>query len=228
MATPDSALAVTVLFAAATELPADACRELGRRLTEHLVVLAQNHRHDLHPLAHGDARFIGALRSVAEVVGHPPSTTEYVDEYDRRRALGDAGLPSISAILKHFDGWIYALAGAGLAPEVPPKGIQRRRQYKRRVVHRYSEHRLAEALQACARDIGRIPMVRDYCVWREDLLSGRPGKRPAMSDIPHYRTLYERFGSWSAALDAAGLDGRRQRRTETDRYSPLDRDEETE
>lgn len=214
-------LPVDAVFAAATQLPLDRARELARRVTEWVVVQTQNHHHDLHPLAAGDARFVGALRAVAEVVGHPPTTQDYAAEYERRRELGDTGLPSASAISKHFDGWPYALAAAGLAPDVAPSGIQRRRNYQRKVVHRYSAERVSECLRACAHDLGRTPMVRDYAVWREELVAGRPGRRPTATDVPHHRTVYERFGSWSAALEAAGFDGRRSARTETQTYSTV-------
>src|SRR3954452_23569228 len=95
---PGPSPAVRALFAGGTELPLDECRDLVARLHEHLVLADHNHRWDLHPLAHGDARFIGALRSVAEVVGHAPSTPEFVSEYDRRVAVGDTGLPSVASI----------------------------------------------------------------------------------------------------------------------------------
>lgn len=212
-------LVLRSLFAAATELPMELCRELARRVTEFVVIQAQNHAHDLQSLSHGDARFIGAIRSVAEVVGHPPSTSEYVAEHKRRSALGDTGLPSIATILRHFDGWPYALAAAGYLPAVAPSGIQRRRNYGRKVVHRYSRERLAECLRACARDIGRTPMVRDYAVWREELLAGKPGRRRGPTDIPHHRTYYERFRSWDAALLAAALPVGRPARTQTTAYS---------
>ena len=217
----DSDLPIRALFAAAVELPPEACRELARRLTDHLVVQAQNHHYELHPLAARDARFIGALRSVAEITGTAPNTTEYEAERERRRSLGDTGLPSASSIVKHYAGWPYALAAAGLAPDVPPSAIKRRRNYRRKIIHRYSEERLVECLQACARVFQRVPMVRDYSSWREDLLAGRPGSRPAAGDIPHHRTYYERYGSWAQALDAAGLDPRLGARTETRSYSAL-------
>lgn len=119
--------AIAVLFAGAMQLPLGSCRELARRLTERVVVECQNQSHDLHPTTARDARFVRALRFVAEVVDHPPSTTEYTAEYERRRALEGARIPSTSAVLKHFSGWPYALAAAGLAPDVAPTGIQRRR-----------------------------------------------------------------------------------------------------
>jgi Homing endonuclease associated repeat len=115
--TAADSLAVRALFGGAKELPLDACAELARRLNEWVVVQTQNHEHDLAPVAAHDGRYVGAIRAVAAVVEGPPSTVEYRREYERRRRLGDDGLPSLSAVLKHFDGWPYALAAAGLARE---------------------------------------------------------------------------------------------------------------
>lgn len=64
-------------------------------------------------------------------------------------------------------------------------------------------------------------MVRDQVVWREELLSGRPGRRAGIIDIPHYRTYQGHYGSWGAALEAAGLDACESTRTQMLRYSPL-------
>jgi len=221
---PSSDLAVAAIFAAATNLPLDGAQELARRITEWVVVQIQNHHHDLHPLAAVDARFIGGLRAVTEVVGHPPTSQEYLAEYERRRGLGDSGLPSVSAVSKHFDGWPYALAAAGLTSDVAPTGIQRRRARTQKIVHRYTEARLAECLRACAADLGRVPMVRDFVVWREELIAGRPGRRATATDVPHHRTYYGRYHGWDAALAAAGLDGHRQSRTERQEYTDLSRE----
>jgi hypothetical protein len=201
----------------ATELSLGACSELARRLTEWVVVQSRDHAGDLCPLAAKDVDFIGAIRSVAEVVGHPPSTPEYQREYEQRRERGGAALPSLSAILKHFDGWPYALAAAGLEPAVAPRGIQRRRTYTRKRVHRYKSGHLHACLRACKDDLGRIPMVRDYVAWREDQLDGQPGRRGPEPEIPHHRTFYNRFGSWAAALESAGMDGTRAARTSSGR-----------
>jgi hypothetical protein len=206
------------VMAAVAELSAGACAELVRRMGDRLILLGQNHRFDLHPLAHGDSRFIGAVRAVAELLGHAPTTTEYRTEQARRLQVGDDGLPSLSAVLRRFGSWPAALAAAGLGGSIPPSGIERRRRYQRRVVHRYTDERLVQCLRACEGAIGRIPMVRDYAVWREDVVSGHSGSRPVVADVPHYRTIYERFGDWSAALAAAGMDGRRACRTSTTTY----------
>jgi hypothetical protein len=217
----DDGRAIAALAAAARTLSPEGCRELARLLIEHVVVQSQNDRFDLHPLAALHARAIGALRSVAELVGHPPTTTEYQAEFDRRRALGDSGLPSVDSIVREFGGWPHAQIAAGLIPAAHPSAFQRRRDYQRKKVHRYSDQRLRDCLNACARDLGRIPMVRDQVAWREELLRRPATRRTGRNDIPHWRTYYERYGDWSIALADAGLSPVRAERTETTDYTDL-------
>lgn len=212
---------IAALAAAARTLSLGGCRELARLLVEHVVVQTQNHQHALSPLAHRNERAIGSVRAVAELLGHAPTTTEYTAEYKRRRATGDSGLMAVGSITRLLGGWPQALVAAGLIPSVHPSAYQRRVIYERQVVHRYSNQRLSECLLACARDLGRVPMVRDYVAWREDALDKPGPKRTGRSDVPHHRTYYERFGSWDGALDAAGLPAARRHRTETTTYSDL-------
>jgi hypothetical protein len=215
-------LAVRALYAAAAELPLPACAELGRMIRELIVVSSLDHVHELNVFAEGDRRMIGALRTVAEAIGRAPSTSDYVAEYERRRDRGVAGLPAVSTVVKHFAGWDNALAAAGLAPDRPIGRLRRRQTYQRRQVHRYSDERLIECLQACAREIGRIPMVRDYQGWRAAILSGTPGRRrPALSDVPDRRTIHNRYGSWPNGLAAAGLSPDESARVTTTTYTPL-------
>lgn len=77
-------------------------------------------------------------------------------------------------------------------------------------------------MRACARDIGRIPSVRDYIDWREDRLGGRPGKRAGATDIPHYRTYYRNYGSWGDALEDAGIDPAYRARIQTTDYTSIE------
>src|SRR5689334_15725509 len=135
-------LAIETLVAAARRLPLAHREELSRRLIEDLILARQNHDHDLSPYAARRARAIGALRAVAETIGHAPTTTEYDAEVDRRRALGDTTLPVHSTITNTLHGWPGALAAAGLVPDVGPTALQRRRNYTRKRIHRYSKARL--------------------------------------------------------------------------------------
>lgn len=216
-------LAVEVLFDAARRLALSDCEALITRLTHHLIIARQNHAHDLSTLTPRHERSIAALRAVADMLGHPPNTTDYKAQYDRRRAQDDeCTLPSVSSIVREFGAWDAGLAAAGLLPPAMPSAFIRRRDHRDgRIVHRYSDSRLRDCLRACARDLGRTPMVRDYNVWREQAMTQPRTDRRIAPDIPHYRTLYERFGTWGMALAHAGLPHARPQRTETTRYSGL-------
>lgn len=215
-------LAIDVLFVAARRLPLESVEALAQRLVAHLQIERQNSDYQLSPYACRMARFTGALTAVAEALGHPPNSTEYKREYERRKSLGDRGLPSPAAVVREFGSWAGALAAAGLIPTAPPSAFALRRARQVRVrVHRYSDQRLRECLQACARDLGRPPMVRDYIAWREHLLSLPRNTHAPGHDIPHYRTYYDHYGSWSIALADADLPSTRRARTELTTYTAL-------
>ena len=171
------------------------------------------------------ARYVGALRAVAEVLGHPPSTTEYQAEYERRQALNEGRLPVRSSIIKFYGGWPQALTAAGLAGPEPGSRTERRRQRRRKRPAVYPKQRLLECLRACARDLGRTPSMYDYCEWREDRLPGRPGDRPLGSDIPHSQTITYHYGTWPAALEAAGLAVGPEQRVCPNGWTPVSPDE---
>jgi hypothetical protein len=209
--------AVAALLAAARTLPLESAQDLARRLNEWLMLEAENAAHNLDYLADQEQRFIGALRSVAKLSGEPPSTTAYRNEYKRRHALGDNGLPSLSAIIRYFGAWPTALAAAGLIAPTPANRFERRRRRKSRKVFRYPESRMTQALQACARAYGRTPSKRDYAAWYSQLVRANPS-----NDVPHYRTIEDRFGSWAAGLAAAGLADDPESREHGREWSSLD------
>lgn len=198
-------LAIRVLLLAAIELPVEACRELARRLTEYVVVHSAGRGAGDATPSTGDQKALRALREVADMLGHAPSTTEYMDEYRRRRTTGENPIPTASAIIKRFGSWASALAEAGIiAADVGE--IHRLRVVRKKRVGRYPDDRLLECLRACAAEIGFAPTVVAYSVWREVRLGGGSGRRAPGSDIPHFRTIADRFGGWGNALEAAGLD----------------------
>jgi len=209
--------AIRSLFAGARELSPAASQELARRITEFVLLECQIDTHDLDSV--GRDRFVGAVRSVAEMLGDVPTTTSYEREYKRRRELGDTSLPSVSAVVKHFGSWPMALAQSGLAPTPPPRPIERLRKRRGRHVPGYPSTRMIECLQACARDLGRPPAMREYTVWRDDMLDGRRGARPPGSDIPHANTIMRRYGGWLPALVEAGFDAALCTRRETRSFS---------
>lgn len=213
---PAPELAVRALLVAATELPLDGCTELSRLLTEHIVtVLARDNSPSAKRHAK-DMRFICALRAVAETLGHPPSTPEFIAEYRRRKQAGE-DFPSIASILRHFKDWPAALTAAGLTGEDPlPTHHYRRRRAGSRG---YDDQRLIDCLQACAREARCVRTTERFVDWRDEALAGRPGRRPWPSDIPSLKTYYLHFGSWPNSLRAAGLDPSRQARATATSYA---------
>jgi hypothetical protein len=201
-----TALAVRALLYAAIELPIDACKELIRQLLGHVAVATQDFAGDINRRRpDAEVRAITALRDLASRLGRSPSTSDYTNEYDRRRINGENPIPTAGAIIKRFGSWEAALSAAGLhVPELSRVNV--RRHVGKRRVYRYPTERIIECLRACARDLGYPPTVRDYNAWRDEKLGGNAGRRRVGADIPHYRTVEQRFGSWNAGIGVAGLD----------------------
>jgi hypothetical protein len=89
-------------------------------------------------------------------------------------------LPAPRTYTYRFGSWNAALAAAGLEPHPHTPA--------------YTSDQLLEALRALAAELGRPPRTTE--------LRGRP-------DLPSPSTYRLHFGSWSAALRAAGLEPRR-------------------
>jgi len=79
---PDDA-AVSALVAGAMTLPAALKETLLRRLIDALHVERERNEAELTPTIQRDIRLVRALGSVADEIGHPPSTTEYKAAYER-------------------------------------------------------------------------------------------------------------------------------------------------
>jgi hypothetical protein len=66
-------------------------------------------------------------------------------------------------------------------------------------VHRYREDSLREAIEKCARDLGRVPLVIEFEHWRQremELAKAQGQELFLPSDSPYRR----RWGSWDEAL----------------------------
>lgn len=174
---------------------------LMEAIAEDLACEEQRLGHGLMSGTHHRQQLIGALRSVAEAIGHPPSRRSYRRERERRAALGDGSLPPLSAQLRFFRRWPDALAAA-FAPTSTPQDDRILEPPTK--IRMYGSDRLEECLRACAEWAGRPPTTRLYEEWRRAILEQR--EDPTL-DIPVYSTFRLRYGSWSQALEAAGLDG---------------------
>jgi len=161
-------------------------------LRDHLAV-AEEERSG--PAAVRQARLVAALRECAAILNHSPS----VEEYRRLRSERE-GLhwPPDGSIRRWAGGtWNVALKLARL-DAVPDEDVL--------VVELGPTFAAAEAtaaLQQCALELKQVPALSAYLSWvrREDVRR-RPGRRPR--SVLVFQRL---FGSYSAALVAAGLEG---------------------
>ncbi len=147
-------------------------------------------------MARGEHRETPARRNAAlKVAGLPPvaqgpfSDEDVVEELraDARR-LGRSptrdewrertpGAPGDGAVVSHFGSWNAALRAAGLKPT-----------HDRR---RWTREQVLTALRADAERQGRTPTSKQW--------ERRPATRPG------YNAVRKHFGSWNAAIEAAGL-----------------------
>lgn len=197
-------LAVGALVTAAVHLPITAVRVLVRRLSEFVLVEAERDTGGRTERSERARRFAAAIRQVGSEIGHAPLSTEYLTVYRDRKARGEDDLPSLSAIVKLFGSWGHALFRAGYGDVVLPSRIEQRRSYRPRRVAKYPLDRLITCLRACAHDLRRIPTIRDYRIWEDEAVKRALASGYAR-DVPHWRTIQTRFGTWEAALKAAGL-----------------------
>jgi DNA invertase Pin-like site-specific DNA recombinase len=128
-----------------------------------------------------DTEIIASLQDWAAASGRSPKCTDWV------RASWDR--PSAITVRLRFGGWRKALRRAGLKPDG--------REYDRaapRCYKHWSTSAVVRALRDDTRAAGRPPRSTDWF--------------RAAPDHPCSTTVRERFGSWTAALEAAGLPGR--------------------
>ena len=128
-----------------------------------------------------DAEIIASLQDWAAANGRSPKCTDWA------RAGWDR--PSAITVRLRFNGWRKALRRAGLKPDG--------REYDRaapRCYKQWSSSAVVRALQDATLAAGRAPRSTEWF--------------RAAPDHPCSTTVRERFGSWTAALEAAGLDGR--------------------
>ena len=123
-----------------------------------------------------DAEIIASLQDWAAANGRSPKCTDW------SRASWDR--PDALTVRRHFGGWRKALRRAGLKPDG--------REYHRaatRCYKQWSTAAVVRALQDSTRATGRPPRSTEWF--------------RAAPDHPCSTTVRERFGSWTAALEAA-------------------------
>ena len=149
-----------------------------RREAQRYLPLARRNRL-LHRMW-DETEIIASLKDWASANGRSPKLVDW------SRASWEH--PMASTVRRHFGGWRNALMRAGLRPdgrEYDPAGPRRHGQW--------SASAIVSALQVVTRAAGRPPRSTEWL--------------RASPDHPCSTTVRERYGSWTAALAAAGLDG---------------------
>jgi hypothetical protein len=126
-----------------------------------------------------DAEIVASLQDWATVNGRSPKCTDWA------RASWDR--PGALTVRRRFGGWRKALRRADLKPDG--------REYDRtapRCYKQWSTSAIVNALQGAASAEGRSPRSTEWF--------------RAARHHPCSTTVRDRFGSWPAALEAAGLD----------------------
>jgi hypothetical protein len=142
---------------------------------------------------------LACLRQAAEELGRSPSVRDYEALRESQPEL--ELIPSGSVRTRLGAGWNDCLSLAQL--ETVPDGdlpVQRR--------SRFTDDEILDALRACHAEIGEVPTVFTYKSWaaRPDVIAS-PTVRPRTEG-----PITKVFGSWGAALRAAGIAGKAIRR----------------
>jgi len=119
------------------------------------------------------SKLLQALQDVAETIGQPPTVTQFQTH----------GEYSTNVLFDRFDSWADALEAAGLDPEMRQTPAESQKIPKAELIN--DIRRLVDSS-------GDPPTLQEY---------RKQGAYGA-------QTLYDRFGSWNAALEAAGLNSR--------------------
>ena len=151
------------------------------------------------------ARHLRSLRRVAAVVGGELTPETYREARRQLVAKGEE-IAEINVLRRFFGSWRNAKDSLGLADVTTPLKIEARFRAKRvGKVHRFREDTLAEVLERCARDLGHVPLVIEFSLWRErehELAKARGEDLHLPSDSPYRR----RWGTWEGALLHFGYD----------------------
>jgi hypothetical protein len=179
------------------------CLDLAQQ--DEFFVLIRDAR--LEQLA-GEENEIGYyLRSLKRAQDHAEeelSPARYKAAWRTFREQGDE-IHEFGQVVRFFGTWRAAKEALALSEETTSAKIEAR--FRARLigkVHHYSEKTLREVLERCAADLGKVPLVIEYKLWRqrEEEIAKATGEEVFLpSDSPYRR----RWGSWEAALEALGF-----------------------
>jgi hypothetical protein len=130
------------------------------------------------------ADIITALRLAAEYQGRPPGKRDW----HYQAAWEEPRRPCTPTVLRHFGSWNAALEAAGLRPQLHSA---------------WSRTQIVEAIRAW---VDRTETMPTHSAWRHRPSAEEP-------DRPTAHTVIKHFGSWEAALRAAGLEPPKPRRS---------------
>jgi Homing endonuclease associated repeat len=155
-----------------------------------------------------DKEAVAALRACTEELGTIPTLHAYLAWTRRPDVAARAGRRPQSQGVFHriFGGFPQAIVAAGLTNE---GAVEVSRRERLRVASYYiTDEICAEALQRVAAKLGRSPRVHDYVREREALLDEPKTDEhdDGLKALPAPSTIQKRFGTWDAALEAAGLE----------------------
>ncbi|MHB8642339.1 MAG: homing endonuclease associated repeat-containing protein [Gaiellaceae bacterium] len=155
--------------------------------------------------AYSEEEVLQAVREcVADRGGSVPTFNDYLAwVLDPEVTARSGRRPRSLSVFARFGGFRACLVRAGLAVEA-----RQRVDKAGRVVplHRgYTTDEMSEAVRSVARELGRTPQSSDYRDAREATARTARAGGGIPTALPSLTTLVERFGSWAAVIEEAGL-----------------------
>lgn len=153
-----------------------------------------------------DEQLHGALREIAERLGHSPKTNEY--KAARNELLADElaegkpprAFPSLSMIQKHYEAWDDALRAAGLEP------VDGRRNKvgcgNRRNGRAVTEEMCVSAIREGFLAKGHPYTQTAYSAWRKEQQARDRAER-RIRRLPSYDAIWARYNTWEQAVMVA-------------------------
>lgn len=144
-----------------------------------------------------------ALRDCAHDLGHPPTQGEYFQWVVRPDVLERPGRrPRSYHPFERFGGLRGSLLAAGVIDQTEARHTVDGRLMPLR--YAFSEQELIDALTEVAKRLGHSPRRSEYQRLRAEI-HHRLAARSELQPLPSADTIRKAFGSWNAALTAAGL-----------------------
>ncbi|MDO8184685.1 hypothetical protein Q5424_04970 [Conexibacter sp. JD483] len=157
-------------------------------------------------------RMLRSLELVGQAAGRtPPTITDY-RRYGPRLAADGLPVVAFNELYAHFDrAWPRVEYAFGLIRTTSPRRIEARLLARRTgKVWRYTEHHLADALDACSQwwaaraglSAGErfAPLVSEFELWREHELELARGRGDHGHHLPSPSPYRRRYDSWENAL----------------------------